>query len=145
MHRESMKKKRRELEQGSMDAASDLLDTDSNTTFAMVWFSLFLFYFIFLLLLLCSRATVKLSLMRMCLRLRLFLEAVSSSPGRSVGTRKTASMRSAYGTTKTTKLLPNVAIKVPNQVHIYLHTNRIFCYRFRCVFSLSFLWLFMSS
>lgn len=36
MHRESVKKKRRELEQGSMDAASDLLDTDSNATFAMV-------------------------------------------------------------------------------------------------------------
>lgn len=31
-----MKKKRRELEQASMDAASDLLDTDSNATFAMV-------------------------------------------------------------------------------------------------------------
>lgn len=36
MHRENMKKKRRELEQASMDAASDLLDTDSNATFAMV-------------------------------------------------------------------------------------------------------------
>lgn len=36
MHRENMKKKRRELEQVSMDAASDLLDTDSNATFAMV-------------------------------------------------------------------------------------------------------------
>lgn len=30
-----MKKKRRELEQASLDAASDLLDTDSNATFAM--------------------------------------------------------------------------------------------------------------
>lgn len=28
--------KRRELEQASIDAASDLLDTDSNATFAMV-------------------------------------------------------------------------------------------------------------
>lgn len=36
MHRENMKKKRRDMEQASMDAASDLLDTDSNTTFAMV-------------------------------------------------------------------------------------------------------------
>lgn len=36
MHRENMKKKRRELEQASLDAASDLLDTDSNATFAMV-------------------------------------------------------------------------------------------------------------
>lgn len=36
MHRENMKKKRRELEQASMDATSDLLDTDSNATFAMV-------------------------------------------------------------------------------------------------------------
>lgn len=36
MHRENMKKKRREMEQASMDAASDLLDTDSNATFAMV-------------------------------------------------------------------------------------------------------------
>lgn len=36
MHRENMKKKRREIEQQSMDAASDLLDTDSNATFAMV-------------------------------------------------------------------------------------------------------------
>ncbi|XP_077300295.1 glycine receptor alpha 1 isoform X3 [Arctopsyche grandis] len=36
MHRENMKKKRRELESAqSMDAASDLMDTDSNTTFAM--------------------------------------------------------------------------------------------------------------
>ncbi|XP_055640469.1 glutamate-gated chloride channel isoform X2 [Toxorhynchites rutilus septentrionalis] len=35
MHRENMKKKRRELEQASLDAASDLLDTDSNATFAM--------------------------------------------------------------------------------------------------------------
>lgn len=31
-----MKKKRREMEQASIDAASDLLDTDSNATFAMV-------------------------------------------------------------------------------------------------------------
>jgi len=31
-----MKKKRRDLEQASLDAASDLLDTDSNATFAMV-------------------------------------------------------------------------------------------------------------
>lgn len=36
MHRENMKKKRREHEQASIDAASDLLDTDSNATFAMV-------------------------------------------------------------------------------------------------------------
>ena len=36
MHRENMKKARREMEAASMDAASDLLDTDSNTTFAMV-------------------------------------------------------------------------------------------------------------
>ncbi|XP_038121555.1 glutamate-gated chloride channel isoform X20 [Culex quinquefasciatus] len=36
MHRENMKKKRRELEQASLDAASDLLDTDSNATFAML-------------------------------------------------------------------------------------------------------------
>ncbi|XP_055378140.1 glutamate-gated chloride channel isoform X11 [Condylostylus longicornis] len=35
MHRENMKKKRRDLEQASLDAASDLLDTDSNATFAM--------------------------------------------------------------------------------------------------------------
>nr|AGS43090.1 glutamate-gated chloride channel b1 [Anopheles gambiae] len=35
MHRENMKKKRREIEQASLDAASDLLDTDSNATFAM--------------------------------------------------------------------------------------------------------------
>lgn len=36
IHRENMKKKRREMEQASIDAASDLLDTDSNATFAMV-------------------------------------------------------------------------------------------------------------
>lgn len=36
LHRENMKKKRREVEQASLDAASDLLDTDSNATFAMV-------------------------------------------------------------------------------------------------------------
>lgn len=36
MHKENMKKKRRDLEQASLDAASDLLDTDSNATFAMV-------------------------------------------------------------------------------------------------------------
>jgi hypothetical protein len=36
IQRENAKKKRRELEQASMDAASDLLDTDSNATFAMV-------------------------------------------------------------------------------------------------------------
>lgn len=36
LHRENMKMKRRELEQASIDAASDLLDTDSNATFAMV-------------------------------------------------------------------------------------------------------------
>ncbi|XP_037302198.1 glutamate-gated chloride channel isoform X6 [Manduca sexta] len=35
MHRENMKKTRREMEAASMDAASDLLDTDSNATFAM--------------------------------------------------------------------------------------------------------------
>ncbi|XP_070498607.1 glutamate-gated chloride channel isoform X2 [Chironomus tepperi] len=35
IHRETMKKKRRELEQVSLDAASDLLETDSNATFAM--------------------------------------------------------------------------------------------------------------
>lgn len=37
MHKENMKKKRRDLEQASIDAASDLLDTDSNATFAMVY------------------------------------------------------------------------------------------------------------
>jgi hypothetical protein len=36
IHRENMKKKRREMEQASIDATSDLLDTDSNATFAMV-------------------------------------------------------------------------------------------------------------
>ncbi|XP_061392840.1 glutamate-gated chloride channel isoform X17 [Musca vetustissima] len=36
MHKENMKKKRRDLEQASIDAASDLLDTDSNATFAML-------------------------------------------------------------------------------------------------------------
>lgn len=36
IHRENLKKKRRELEQASLDAASDFLDTDSNATFAMV-------------------------------------------------------------------------------------------------------------
>ncbi|XP_030025941.1 glutamate-gated chloride channel isoform X4 [Manduca sexta] len=36
MHRENMKKTRREMEAASMDAASDLLDTDSNATFAMM-------------------------------------------------------------------------------------------------------------
>lgn len=36
IHRENLKKKRREMEQASIDAASDLLDTDSNATFAMV-------------------------------------------------------------------------------------------------------------
>lgn len=40
MRRESAKKKRREMEQASMDAASDLLDTDSNATFAMVNFTI---------------------------------------------------------------------------------------------------------
>ncbi|XP_012162069.1 glutamate-gated chloride channel isoform X5 [Ceratitis capitata] len=35
IHKENMKKKRRDLEQASLDAASDLLDTDSNATFAM--------------------------------------------------------------------------------------------------------------
>lgn len=35
IHREKMKKKR-EMEQASLDATSDLLDTDSNATFAMV-------------------------------------------------------------------------------------------------------------
>lgn len=48
IHRETMKKKRRELEQVSLDAASDLLDTDSNATFAMVkiffWIFLQLFF-----------------------------------------------------------------------------------------------------
>lgn len=34
--RQDMKRKRRELEQVSLDAASDMLDTDSNATFAMV-------------------------------------------------------------------------------------------------------------
>lgn len=39
MHRENMKKQRRQCEMehaASMDATSDLIDTDSNTTFAMV-------------------------------------------------------------------------------------------------------------
>ncbi|CAH2054040.1 unnamed protein product, partial [Iphiclides podalirius] len=37
MHRENLKKTRREMEAAvSMDAASDLLDTDSNATFAMI-------------------------------------------------------------------------------------------------------------
>lgn len=43
IHRENMKKKRREMEQASLDATSDLLDTDSNATFAMVsiaWFTI---------------------------------------------------------------------------------------------------------
>lgn len=52
IQRENLKKKRRELEQASMDAASDLLDTDSNATFAMVvhhfGIQMFLFLFFFL-------------------------------------------------------------------------------------------------
>lgn len=36
MSRSDMKRRKREMEQASMDAASDLLDTDSNATFAMV-------------------------------------------------------------------------------------------------------------
>lgn len=36
MTRTDMKRRKREMEQASMDAASDLLDTDSNATFAMV-------------------------------------------------------------------------------------------------------------
>lgn len=36
IHRENQRKKRRELEQVNMDASSDLLDTDSNATIAMV-------------------------------------------------------------------------------------------------------------
>lgn len=40
LHRENMKKKRREIDQ-AMDAASDLLDTDSNATFAMVFMHIF--------------------------------------------------------------------------------------------------------
>lgn len=51
IQRENLKKKRRELEQASMDAASDLLDTDSNATFAMVvhhfGIQMFLFLFFF--------------------------------------------------------------------------------------------------
>lgn len=35
LHRENMKKKRRELEQASLDT-SDLLDNDNGATFAMV-------------------------------------------------------------------------------------------------------------
>lgn len=43
MHRENMKKTRREMESAvNMDAASDLMDTDSNATFTMV--SSLLFY-----------------------------------------------------------------------------------------------------
>lgn len=52
LHRENMKKKRRELEQASLDAASDLLDTDSNATFAMVYLNLLHFvhqFFVFLI------------------------------------------------------------------------------------------------
>lgn len=41
MHRENMKKARREMEAANLDAASDLLDTDSNATFAMVSISLY--------------------------------------------------------------------------------------------------------
>lgn len=36
MHRENLKKKGREMESANIDASSDLLDTDSNATFAMV-------------------------------------------------------------------------------------------------------------
>lgn len=43
LHRENMKKKRREIDQ-AMDAASDLLDTDSNATFAMVFMNILLNY-----------------------------------------------------------------------------------------------------
>lgn len=46
MHRENMKKQRRQCElehAASMDATSDLMDSDSNATFAMV-FLLFLYY-----------------------------------------------------------------------------------------------------
>lgn len=46
IHRENLKKKRRELEQASLDAASDFLDTDSNATFAMVRVCCWFFYFI---------------------------------------------------------------------------------------------------
>lgn len=44
VQRENFKKKRREMEQPSLDATSDLLDTDSNATFAMVMFDIMFIY-----------------------------------------------------------------------------------------------------
>lgn len=110
MHRENMKKKRREIEQASMDAASDLLDTDSNATFAMVIRS------------------VKLN-RRLALKWYLYLcifsfmprsETIGSSSGRSIGIGKITAMWSAYGTTKKTTLLPHMAIQGEFFLSLYL-------------------------
>lgn len=43
-------------------------------------------------------------------------ETVSTSSGRSISIGKIATVRSAYGATKTTKLLPKLASEVPDEV-----------------------------
>lgn len=102
MHRENMKKKRRELEQASMDAASDLLDTDSNATFAMVKHLLAFSCNI------CAQAKWSNQ------NILTFTETIGSPPRRSTSFGEITPMRSAYGATKTAKLLPYMAIEVPN-------------------------------
>lgn len=105
MHRENMKKKRRELEQASMDAASDLLDTDSNATFAMVIRSVKLnrrMAFVIIFISLHSFSS---------LFFLLRPETIGSSSGRSVGIGKITTMWSAYGTTEKTTLLPHMALQ----------------------------------
>lgn len=55
------------------------------------------------------------------------IETIGTPSWRSVSIRKIETVRSSYGTTKTTKLLSNVAIEIPHQVIILLksHTRKI--------------------
>lgn len=78
LHRENMKKKRREMEQASIDAASDLLDTDSNATFAMVRTH--------------RRVAINLVSHRFSVVSFDCAETIGSPSGRSVGIRETKTM-----------------------------------------------------
>lgn len=101
MSRSDMKRRKREMEQASMDAASDLLDTDSNATFAMVRWKLNCPTFF--LTISCTYAQNNAYIFPTQFYLR-GTETIGSSSRRSDSIGKVATVWGAYGSAKT-KLL----------------------------------------
>lgn len=104
--------KRKRLEQASLDAASDMMDTDSNATFAMVFID---FYYKHNILYRCTNHDFSIFFCPyLCLTST--IEAVGPSVWWSYSNGQTASVWGSYGTTETSELLSYMAFEVSHQV-----------------------------